>query len=100
MSCTEVRRVVCCPVYGRCVVCGGGLYHCHHTRCTVIADVLPLLGERTNHYARQGAIECVYELVDALQINVVPYIVFLMVPVLGRMTDQVCRSWEMAALIM
>jgi TATA-binding protein-associated factor len=52
-------------------------------------NVLPLLGERTDAYARQGAIECVYAVVDALKIDVVPYIVFLMVPVLGRMTDQV-----------
>lgn len=56
---------------------------------SVVVDMLPLLGDRTNLHVRQGAIEAVHAIVDHLKMDVVPYIVFLLVPVLGRMTDQV-----------
>ncbi|XP_043212262.1 TATA-binding protein-associated factor 172-like, partial [Amphibalanus amphitrite] len=38
--------------------------------------------------ARQGAIETVWCLVDALWMDVLPYLVLLVVPVLGRMSDR------------
>ena len=40
------------------------------------------------HY-RQGAIECLSSVIDILGIEIVPYIVLLIIPILGRMSDQV-----------
>ncbi|TPX34202.1 hypothetical protein SmJEL517_g03103 [Synchytrium microbalum] len=55
---------------------------------TVVDGVLPLFGEAQHVSSRQGAVECVFFLIDKLEINLLPYITFLIVPTLGRMSDQ------------
>jgi TATA-binding protein-associated factor len=51
----------------------------------VMNDVLPLLDEKINY--RQGAAETIACIVNELQIRIVPYVVLLVVPLLGRMSD-------------
>ncbi|KAF7727950.1 TATA-binding protein-associated factor mot1 [Apophysomyces ossiformis] len=53
----------------------------------VIERVLPELGNTVNVYNRQGAAELVYHLVQLLDTKVLPYTIFLIVPILGRMSD-------------
>jgi TATA-binding protein-associated factor len=54
----------------------------------VIVDyVLPQLGNPLNSYHRQGASELVYHLVQLLDTKILPYTIFLIVPILGRMSD-------------
>ncbi|WAQ86176.1 hypothetical protein PtA15_6A808 [Puccinia triticina] len=52
-----------------------------------INHVLPLVGDPVNLAHRQGAIEMLSRLVDVLSIKILAYIIFLVVPVLGRMSD-------------
>lgn len=52
-----------------------------------IEQVLPQLGAIQDTKMRQGAIETLANIVEQLGLRVVPYIVLLMVPVLGRMAD-------------
>lgn len=54
----------------------------------VINLLIPLLGQIENAINREGAIEAITCIVHKMQFNVVPYIVLLIVPVLGRMSDQ------------
>ncbi len=51
-------------------------------------QVLPLL-ESPHASVRQGGVECLACVVDKVDVDVVPYIVLLVVPTLGRMSDQV-----------
>ncbi|KAI9495302.1 hypothetical protein BDB00DRAFT_870456 [Zychaea mexicana] len=53
----------------------------------VIEQVLPLLGNTVNHLHRQGTAEFIYYLVQLLDTRILPYTIFLIVPVLGRMSD-------------
>ncbi|KAG0149490.1 hypothetical protein CROQUDRAFT_687820 [Cronartium quercuum f. sp. fusiforme G11] len=53
----------------------------------VITHVLPLIGDPLNLAHRQGAIEMISRLVEVLGIKILAYIIFLVVPVLGRMSD-------------
>jgi TATA-binding protein-associated factor len=58
----------------------------------VVQDVLPLFSSAQGA-ARQGAVECVACVVDRVaDIDVIPYIVLLVVPVLGLMSDEVSRA--------
>ncbi|MBW0488226.1 hypothetical protein O181_027941 [Austropuccinia psidii MF-1] len=52
-----------------------------------ITHVLPLVGDPLNLAHRQGAIEMLSKLVDVLDTKILAYIIFLVVPVLGRMSD-------------
>ena len=52
-----------------------------------VQDVLPLLADAGNTYRRQGAIEAVNMLVVRLDAQILPYVIFLIVPILGRMSD-------------
>jgi TATA-binding protein-associated factor len=54
----------------------------------VINSLIPLLGQIENPINREGAIETMTCIVHKMQFNIVPYIVLLIVPVLGRMSDQ------------
>lgn len=54
----------------------------------VVSRALPLLGSTSNDIDRQGAVEAISCIIDALQFDVVPYVVLLVVPLLGRMSDQ------------
>ncbi|XP_077293659.1 histone acetyltransferase 1 isoform X2 [Arctopsyche grandis] len=53
----------------------------------VVDKVIPLLSVLECNKKRQGASEVLACIIDKLQINVVPYIVLLVVPLLGRMSD-------------
>ena len=50
-------------------------------------DVLPMLRNIENINDRQGAIEVTYLLTTYLGLDIIPFIVILIVPVLGRMSD-------------
>jgi TATA-binding protein-associated factor len=50
--------------------------------------MIPLLGSELAHN-RQGSIECLSSIIDTLGIGIVPFIVLLIIPILGRMSDQV-----------
>jgi TATA-binding protein-associated factor len=52
-----------------------------------MSEVLLLLGAIENIYYRQGAAEAIACIVDQLQIQIIPYVVLLVVPLLGRMSD-------------
>uniref|UniRef100_A0A1B6DFE2 TATA-binding protein-associated factor 172 n=1 Tax=Clastoptera arizonana TaxID=38151 RepID=A0A1B6DFE2_9HEMI len=54
----------------------------------VVEKVLPLLGASDCVTRRQGAAECLACISDKLKYDVIPYIVLLIVPLLGRMSDQ------------
>ncbi|KAF8654075.1 hypothetical protein AX16_003608 [Volvariella volvacea WC 439] len=53
----------------------------------VIENVIPLLGDPLVLSSRQGATELIYHIVQKLDIKALPYVIFLVVPVLGRMSD-------------
>ena len=52
----------------------------------VIRTVLPLLGDTGNATRRLGATEALYRIVMAMDLKVLPYAIFLVVPILGRMS--------------
>ncbi|KAK0546804.1 TATA-binding protein-associated factor mot1 [Tilletia horrida] len=53
----------------------------------LVTKVVPLLGDAENVYRRQGAMELVLDVVRRLDTKLLPYVIFFIVPVLGRMTD-------------
>ncbi|CAL1703532.1 unnamed protein product [Somion occarium] len=53
----------------------------------VIEVVVPFLGDTSNLPNRQGATELIYHIVQKLDIKALPYVIFMIVPVLGRMSD-------------
>jgi TATA-binding protein-associated factor len=58
------------------------------TMQAIVARVVPLLGDASSTIHRQGAAECISLVVNSLEDSrLLPYIVFLIVPVLGRMSD-------------
>lgn len=54
----------------------------------VVNKVLPLLACADCEINRQGAVEAIACIVDSLQFDIIPYVVLLVVPLLGRMSDQ------------
>ncbi|KAF8445155.1 putative TBP associated factor [Terfezia claveryi] len=69
---------------------------CIATVCSVITvqgmtmlveKVLPMIANAHDLCCRQGAIETVYHLIHVMETDILPYVVFLIVPVLGRMSD-------------
>lgn len=69
---------------------------CLATVCSVITiegmtmlveKVLPSIGNPVDLNFRQGAIESVYHLIHVMGDGILPYVIFLIVPVLGRMSD-------------
>ena len=69
---------------------------CFATICSVwtvkgmtvlVEKVLPAIGNPLYLQYRQGAIETVYHLIHIMEDNILPYVVFLIVPILGRMSD-------------
>ncbi|EKD20799.1 uncharacterized protein L3040_000906 [Drepanopeziza brunnea f. sp. 'multigermtubi'] len=69
---------------------------CLATVCSVITiegmtmlveKVLPSISNPIDLNFRQGAIESVYHLIHVMGDNILPYVIFLIVPVLGRMSD-------------
>ncbi|KAL8966815.1 MAG: hypothetical protein Q9183_003197, partial [Haloplaca sp. 2 TL-2023] len=68
---------------------------CFATICSVmktramillVEDVLPLCSS-IDPQPRQGAIELIYHLIHVMEDRILPYVIFLLVPVLGRMSD-------------
>lgn len=55
--------------------------------CTLVRDAVALLGDARNLINRQGAIELISRTVRALDDRLLPYVIFMIVPVLGRMSD-------------
>ncbi|XP_050067911.1 TATA-binding protein-associated factor 172 [Anopheles maculipalpis] len=53
----------------------------------IINDVVPLLSCIESVIKRQGAAEAITCIVNRLQFEIVPYVVLLVVPLLGRMSD-------------
>ncbi|XP_058823909.1 TATA-binding protein-associated factor 172 [Topomyia yanbarensis] len=53
----------------------------------VIGDIIPMLSSIENVIKRQGAAEAIACIVSQLQLEIVPYVVLLVVPLLGRMSD-------------
>ncbi|KAI8898633.1 SNF2 family N-terminal domain-containing protein [Globomyces pollinis-pini] len=53
----------------------------------VISSVIPLTHHSTIDVDREGGVEALYHIVDYLDDDVLPYIIFLMAPLLGRMSD-------------
>lgn len=69
---------------------------CFATICSVITvkgmtmlveKVLPIINNGLDVHHRQGAIECIYHLIHVMEDGILPYVIFLVVPVLGRMSD-------------
>lgn len=50
--------------------------------------LLPVLQDASSSQARYGAAMSLHYLIDELGIDVLPYIIFLIIPILGRMSDQ------------
>ena len=69
---------------------------CFATVCSVIPiqgmtmlveQVLPSITSALDVHCRQGAVECIYHLIHVMEEKILPYVIFLIVPVLGRMSD-------------
>ncbi|KAG2733298.1 hypothetical protein G9P44_004288 [Scheffersomyces stipitis] len=69
---------------------------CFATICSVVPTkaftylvkyILPMLNNAGRVRERQGAIEAIYHISSTMGSDILPYIVFLIVPVLGRMSD-------------
>lgn len=69
---------------------------CFATICSVmtvdgitmlVENVLPSISNASDVHCRQGAIECVYHLIHVMEDGILPYVIFLITPVLGRMSD-------------
>ncbi|GKZ18038.1 TATA-binding protein-associated factor mot1 [Aspergillus brasiliensis] len=69
---------------------------CFATVCSVITvegmtmlveKVLPTINDPLDVHHRQGAVECIYHLIHVMEDGILPYVIFLVVPVLGRMSD-------------
>jgi TATA-binding protein-associated factor len=54
----------------------------------IVDKVLPLLGAVDSDIQRQGAVEALASVAEKLQFSIVPYIVLLVVPLLGNYTSQ------------
>jgi len=53
----------------------------------LVENILPTINSSSNVHARQGAIECIYHLIHVMEDGILPYVIFLITPVLGRMSD-------------
>ncbi|KAL3471552.1 hypothetical protein BJX99DRAFT_21929 [Aspergillus californicus] len=69
---------------------------CFATICSVVTvegmtmlveKVLPTINNALDVHNRQGAVECIYHLIHVMEDGILPYVIFLVVPVLGRMSD-------------
>ncbi|EFA08205.1 TATA-binding protein-associated factor 172-like Protein [Tribolium castaneum] len=54
----------------------------------IVETVLPKLGAIDCDIDRQGAVEAIACIIETLQFDIIPYVVLLVVPLLGRMSDQ------------
>ncbi|XP_068240504.1 TATA-binding protein-associated factor 172 [Palaemon carinicauda] len=58
------------------------------TMTYIVLNIIPSLEAVQKDNRRQGAIECIFASINRLGFDVVPYIVLLIVPLLGCMSDQ------------
>ncbi|GAP89624.2 putative tata-binding protein-associated factor mot1 protein [Rosellinia necatrix] len=54
---------------------------------SLVKQVLPSINNPLDLSFRQGAIEAIYHLIAVMGDGILPYVIFLIVPVLGRMSD-------------
>ncbi|XP_063534218.1 TATA-binding protein-associated factor 172 [Cydia strobilella] len=59
----------------------------HNVMATVVKDLVPALSDMSAVRVRCGCAEALSRVVEALQLQVVPYIALLVIPLLGRMSD-------------
>jgi len=53
----------------------------------VIGLMLPLLEKQDDIHARLGVCNCLHHITTALELDILPWVVFLIIPILGRMSD-------------
>ncbi|RMZ90626.1 hypothetical protein DV736_g2140, partial [Chaetothyriales sp. CBS 134916] len=53
----------------------------------LVEQVVPNISNPLELHVRQGAAECIYHLIQIMGDRIMPYVIFLIVPVLGRMSD-------------
>lgn len=53
----------------------------------LVDKIIPMLNNPLEVSERQGAVECIYHVVYTMGSDILPYVVFLLVPILGRMSD-------------
>ena len=53
----------------------------------LVQQVVPSINNAHDVFQRQGTIECIYHLIHVMGDAILPYVIFLIVPVLGRMSD-------------
>ncbi|EOR00991.1 hypothetical protein E3P92_00420 [Wallemia ichthyophaga] len=53
----------------------------------VVDDIVPFVGDSSCLYHRQGSLESIHHIVSTLETAILPYVLFLVVPVLGRVSD-------------
>jgi TATA-binding protein-associated factor len=53
----------------------------------LVENVLPSINSPVDLNYRQGVIEAIYHLIHVMGDHILPYVIFLIVPVLGRMSD-------------
>ncbi|RMZ82206.1 hypothetical protein DV738_g1826, partial [Chaetothyriales sp. CBS 135597] len=53
----------------------------------LVEQVVPHISNPLDLHVRQGATECIYHLIQIMGDRILPYVIFLIVPVLGRMSD-------------
>lgn len=58
-----------------------------HVMPFIIREILPLMNSAGSLMDRQGATELVYHLSLSMGTDILPYVIFLIVPLLGRMSD-------------
>jgi len=54
---------------------------------SLVRTVLPLLNNALEVTKRQGAMEAIYHVTNLMGASILPYVIFLIVPVMGRMSD-------------
>lgn len=54
---------------------------------SLVENVLPTINNPVDLNVRQGATEAIYHLIATMGDGILPYVIFLIVPVLGRMSD-------------
>lgn len=53
----------------------------------VLEKMLPLLEKQEDLHARLGVCGCLRHIIDTLALDILPWVVFLIIPILGRMSD-------------
>ena len=53
----------------------------------LVEQVIPNISNPLDLHDRQGITECIYHLIQVMGDDILPYLIFLIVPVLGRMSD-------------